>query len=274
MEEQAMRRFDLATVLVFAAWIVAAGATGCSNSDTVIQPLTSETQTDVQAGAEILAVSTPSIDATEETVVSLMAEVVPEPLGGRSGPFPPSMQDSLTCVPVFDLGNGLSGTCLAEPTGEVIFTFGGTVDAEGESLSVDGTLVVALAADQPATGTGYDIELAATMSGPPGVLAWSSTGSLVVDEAGAVVDFGLALAGTVSPAGGQEMAVSAVLDAAQLELTLVGPRGGVLRIAMDRAAMTGAMTLNGLQVAAVSIVDGCAVIDPIVPGLEDQTICP
>lgn len=269
-----MRRFDHPTVLVFAAWIVAACVTGCGNSDSVIQPLTSETQTDVQAGAEILAVSTPPIDAAEETVVSLMAEIVPEPMGGTSGPSRPWMRNSPTCAPVFDLANGLSGTCLAEPTGEVTFTFGGTVDAEGEGLSVDGTLVASLAADQPAVGAGYDIQLAATISGPRGVLTWTSMGSVLVDDAGAVVDFGLALAGTVSPAGGQEMAVSAVLDVAQLELTVVGPRGGVLRIAMDRAAMTGTVTLNGLQVAAVSIVDGCAVIDAIVPQLEDQTVCP
>ncbi len=61
---------------------------------------------------------------------------------------------------------------------------------------------------------------------------------------------------------------------AQLELTVIGPRGGVLFIALDRVAMTGTVTLNGIQVAAISVVNGCAVVDAIVPELENGTFCP
>ena len=37
--------------------------------------------------------------------------------------------------------------------------------------------------------------------------------------------------------------------------------------------MTGEVSLNGLTVATVTIVDGCITIDYVVPGVPDETVC-
>lgn len=269
-----MRRISSRAALVLAASFVAASMNGCNHSSGVIQPLTSNTQADVQVGVETMAAAAPSVEAAAETLVALIAEVQPAPVSPPSGPHDPSLRGSPTCAPVFDLGNGVSGTCEFASTGEVTFTFAGSVDAGGESVSLQGTLVAFKPAQQPATGARYDVDFAVTTSGPRGAADLSSTASVTVDDAGAVIDFALVLSGTVTSAGGQDVSVSIVVGPTQLELTVIGPRGGVLLIALDRVAMTGTVTLNGIQVAAFSVVNGCAVVDAIVPELENGTFCP
>ena len=268
------RRSTTRTVFALAVSVVTASLAGCNNSSDVIQPLTSNTQADVQAGAEAVAVAAPSIEVTARTVVSVLGQIQSAPASPSSGPSSPSLRTSPSCPPVFDLGNGISGTCAVAGTGEVTLTFSGTVDHNGENISVQGSLAANKAAQQPASGTAYEIDFAAGTSGPRGDVTWGSTAGVTVDGAGAVLDFALALTGTVAPASGQDVSVSVAIDLGRLELTVIGPRGGVLRVDLDRATLTGTVTLNGIQVAGVSIVNGCAAIDAIVPELEDRTICP
>jgi len=248
--------------IFLATWVIAfGGLIGCANDDLMNPGLNLGEQTDVESASQAVTIAGPSAAAAESMIGGLMNLVVPTRAPGDP-----------TCPPTFDLGNGITGTCSASG-GEATFTFGGTLTVDSSSVTLSGTLFITATANQPVTGTTYSIAYDTSVSGPRGSGSWSATGTVTVDDAGSVIDFGFVMTLAVTPTGGPTTMVTAVVNPNSFELTVNGPLGGVLVFQLNRTTMTGQVLLNGIPVADVTIVGGCATIGYTVPGMSDEVVC-
>lgn len=266
-----MRRFIL-RVLPLAALVAAAALTGCSRSDDAVFTPGSDSQADVQAGAELAALAGPSGDAAGDMILGMVTLLQPAPNVVLEETGAPASVPS--CPASFDLGNGISGSCSVSANNVATFLFGGTLTVDGDVVSVDGTLVAGPAEQQPASGSHYLIDYDASASGSRGQASWGASGDVTVDEGGGVIDFSLTLTYTVTPTGKAPRIATVLISPTQFEVVATGPFGGVLRIVLDRSTMSGFVSLNGLTVAQITIVDGCVSVDYLVPEVPSETICP
>ena len=167
-------------LLSLAALVIAvAGSFGCSDTDLQNAGLDLDQQTDVQSAALAASVAGPSA-ATAESMINGMISLV-QPSATRAVGDP-------TCPPTFDLGNGVTGTCMASG-GTATFMFTGTLTVDGAAVTTSGMLMVTATISQPATGATYSIEFSAMASGPRGGMTWLAGGMVTVDDAGNVVNF-------------------------------------------------------------------------------------
>jgi len=180
----------------------------------------------------------------------------------------------LDCPEEFDLPSGISGGCTPAPGGGVTFVFGGSVLTGTGEVRVEGTLILTPTLDQPGTGAEFTFDFDAVASGPQGTATWSVLGVVVLNEATEIIDFTFNLTHTVTPTGGDSIVVNSVITPNSFELVVTGPRGGVLRFTLDRRTLSGEISLNGIPVADVEFVEGCAMVDYYNPMIEDETICP
>ena len=240
--------------------IISGGLIGCAQDNLVNPGLDIGQQTDVQSATQAVTIAAPSAAAAESMIVGLMSLVSPTRAPGDP-----------MCPAIVDLGNGITGSC-STAAGEATFTFGGTLMVDGASAVLNGTLAVNLAASQPATGTAYSIVFDATVSGPRGDASWSTIGTVTVD-AGNVIDIDFVMTMMATSASGFSSTVTAIVDMNRFELVVNGPLGGVLRFQLDRNTMTGQVLLNGIPVADVTIVGGCATIQYTLPGVPDRVVC-
>ena len=174
-----MRHSGFPLLSLAALVITCAGWISCSNSDLQNAALDIDQQTDVQSAAQAAAVAGPSAASAESTIKGMISLVRPSATGAPGDP---------TCPPMFDLGNGVTGTCSATG-GVATFVFAGTLTVDGAAVTMDGTLVVTATTSQPATGASYSIAFNASASGPRGDMTWSTTGSVTLNGAGSVVNF-------------------------------------------------------------------------------------
>lgn len=253
---------------------IAAIAVGCSGSDGVTQPGAADTQADVQATAAVTAAAAPAGDAAGTMIAGMMGHLrpAPAPAPATSGGVAPAFSPP-ACEPTFDLGNGITGTCSVGEGDVVTFIFGGAVTVEGAVVSVEGTLVATPTIEQPATGSRYAIDLDATASSEVGQASWSLTGTIVVADSGEILDYEWTMTHVLNVTGGPASTATVHLDLTGLEVVVTGPRGNVARFVLDRTTMTGVITLNGFQVAVVTIADGCATVDFLNTELADVTVC-
>jgi len=77
----------------------------------------------------------------------------------------------------------------------------------------------------------------------------------------------------VTPTGGTTRIATVLISPTQFEVVVTGPFGGVLRIVLDRETMSGFVSLNGLRVAQITIVDGCVTVEYTVPDVPTETRC-
>jgi hypothetical protein len=251
--------------LVLIGLLVLAGLWGCDNSDD-FNFSDADIQAEVEAAAEIAAMSGPTAEAASELILAMMGQV-----NGVVAPF--STGTLPTHTTEFDLGNGITGICVTDGNGLYTLDFGGSIEVEGAVTTLEGRLVVTPSVDQPATGSRYQIDFSTTAIGPHGTASWSSVGTVTLDEIGEVVDFDFTISHTVST-GAVTVAATAVVSPTSFELVVNGPLGGTVRFALDRETMTGTISLNRREVATVAIIDGCAVVNFLNDAIQDGTLCP
>jgi hypothetical protein len=267
-----MRRFGPFLILALCSLAVG-GLTGCEGTDELTQPDPDQILTDVSAGASAVALAGPSSDASVDLIAALMAEL--------EDPVAPATQDKAAatlvhpnCPLEFELDAGISGTCSVSLAGVVTWIFGGTLQAEIGLVSVDGTLIATPTQDQPQAGLRYTIDYDATASSEVGSATWSAVGTVTLDAEHQVVDFTYHLTHTVTPVGGPSAVVEVLVTPTRYELIVIGPMGGVVRFLFDRESMNGVVSVNGFEVAEVTIVEGCAHIDFINENLDPTVVCP
>lgn len=214
----------------------------------------------------------PGPDAEAEVTMGAQTGALAGPFGDTAGTMIAGMI-GLACPETFALPSGISGTCSMDGTGVKTWLFGGAILVDGDSVEVDGSMTATPSADQPEIGSAYDIDYNASAFGNRGSATWAASGTVLLDDAGQVLDYDLEMTHTITPAGGQTAVVRITVNPAMLDMALTGPLGGTLGFEMDRETMTGTLNLNGIQVATVSIEDGCATIVSSIPSIPDQTIC-
>jgi hypothetical protein len=261
-------RFASIAVAVLATLAVTTGCTG----DDLMRPSDAETQADVNAAALAVSMAGPSATASADLVAAMIGRMgsgatVPKLTAGSPMVIP------TFCPATFDLPAGVSGTCSATGEGAGTFTFSGTLVVDGVTVALQGTMVVSASADQPPSGTRYDVSFNASATSVRGAATWTATGDVTTGAAGEVVDYDLAMTHTVTPSGGSSVAVVIVLSPTRFEETITGPLGNTVRFALDRETMTGTVRINGIEVATVAIHEGCAEVDFVNPALTDFTIC-
>ena len=246
----------------------ALGLVGCDSSPDVTAA--GLDQQELESAALLAAAVGPSAGSAEQMMLGMASYMAPPtaPLAVGASVSLPSHTDT------FDLGNGVVGTMEFAATGVYTFTFGGTLVIDGATTTVQGTLVLTPAAAQPQSGSSHLIDFDAVATGPRGSATWNATGTLTRDAEGAVVDYDATMTHTVTPAGGPTSAVLVTLSPASLEVLVTGPRGNTLRFTFDRVTMSGAVQVNSLVVAQVTVSDGCAHVDYVEESRQDVDVCP
>ncbi len=247
MKHQNQKRF----VPVFAMAIALAMLAGCNGAEELVQP-GPDAEAEVTMGAQTGALAGPSGDSAGIMIAGMVG---------------------LACPESFELPSGISGTCSMDETGVKTWLFGGAILVDGDSVEVDGAMTATPSAEQPEIGSAYDIESNASAFGNRGSATWVASGTVLLDAAGQVLDYDLEMTHTVTPAGGQTAVVRITVMPTMMDMHLTGPLGGTLGFELDRETMTGTLNLNGIQVATVSIENGCATIVSSIPAIPDQTIC-
>lgn len=267
MKHQNQKRF----VPVFAMAIALAMLAGCSDAEDLVQP-GPNAEAEVTMGAQAGALAGPSGDTAGDMIAGMMDLVQPGPLRMTAGNPAPVLLDP-TCPETFELPSGISGTCSMAESGVMTWLFGGAILVDGDSVEVEGTMTATPSAAQPEIGASYDIDYNASAFGTRGSATWAATGTVLLNDAGEVIDYDLDMTHTITPAGGETAVVRMVVDPTTMDISLTGPMGGLLGLELNRETMSGSLTLNGIQVATVSIDNGCATIVSSVPAIPDQTIC-
>lgn len=245
----------------------AIGLSGCDSSSDVTAPAFDEQE--LESAALLAAMVAPSAGSAEQMMLDMASHMAPAaaPLSAGDSVSLPSHTET------FDLGNGISGTMEFAATGVYTFAFAGALEVDGATIAVQGTLVLAPAADQPASGASHLIDFDAVASGPRGSATWSATGTLTRDAAGALVDYDATMTHTVTPTGGPTSVVLVGLSPTSFEVVVSGPRGNTLRFTFDRGTMSGMVSLNGRAVAQVTVSDGCAHVDYVDESRQDVDVC-
>jgi hypothetical protein len=242
---------------------------GCSDPDPIDpQPSNAEIQTDVSAGAGPITLAGPGSVAAADFVSQMMGLLYEAP------PVPGARLAEAACDPDFDLGNGLTGTCEVSPEGVVSFSFSGTVDVDGVSTTISGSLVAGPTDPQPETGSEYNIEYIAEVSSSLGSVSFSMLGWVLLDEEQQVVDFLYNMTQSVTAAGFGTFSVEVLLSLTRFEISLAGPLGNVLFIELNRDTLTGTVEINGYLVAVLMIDGPCTTIDFECPCLGSVIVCP
>jgi len=267
MKHQNQKRF----VPVFAMAIALVIMAGCSDAEDLVQP-GPNAEAEVTMGAKAGTLAGPSGDTAGDMIAGMMDLIQPAPLRMTAGEVSAVLLDP-TCPETFELPSGISGTCSMNEAGVMTWLFGGAILVDGDSVEVDGTMTATPSAEQPEIGASYDIDYNASALGTRGSATWVATGTVLLDDAGEVIDYDLDMTHTITPAGGETAVVRIVVDPTTMDLSLTGPLGGVLGLELNRETMSGSLTLNGIQVATISIEGGCANIVSSVPAIPDQTIC-
>ena len=247
---------------------------GCS-SDDGSNPATEQTvQSDVQSGSLAAALAAPSAEASEELILALLATLGAPAAPQTAGPgVSPAVSPPACPEPSFDLGNGITGTCSVSDQDVVTFTFSGTMMADGASVAVEGSLVATPLDNGSGSGTGFSVEFEATANGPQGTATWTVSGTVFISEGGVATDYDLTMTQIVAPTAGPGMALTITVTPESFGVLLAG-ESGLLELELDRSSMTGVVRLNGIEVAVVSIVGGCATVDFVNPEITDETFCP
>ncbi|MBD3869316.1 MAG: hypothetical protein IFK94_14440 [Acidobacteria bacterium] len=267
MRYQNQKRF----VPIFAMVIALAMLAGCNGADELVQP-GPNAEAEVTMGALTGALAGPSGDTSGDMIAGMMDLIQPSPLPMTAGNVEPVLLDP-TCPETFELPSGISGTCSMAETGVMTWLFGGAILVDGDSVEVEGSMTSTPSAEQPEIGASYDIDYTASAFGARGSATWVATGTVLLDDAGDVIDYDLDMTHTITPVGGQTAVVRMMVDPTMLDMRLTGPMGGALGLELDRETMTGSLSLNGIQVATVSIEGGCAIIVSSIPAIPDQTVC-
>ena len=260
-------RKRIAPVFIVALVLLA----GCNGAEDLVQP-GPDAEAEVTMGARTGALAGPSGDTAGDLIAGMMDLIQPSPLPMTTGGVSAVLLDP-TCPETFELPSGISGTCSMDEAGVMSWLFGGVILVDGDSVEVDGSMTATPSPEQPETGGSYDIEFDATAFGSRGSATWAATGTVLLDDGGEVVDYDLDMTHTITPAGGDTAVVRMNVDPTMLDMRLTGPMGGLLELAMNRETMSGTLSLNGVQVATVSIDNGCATIVSSIPAIPDQTIC-
>lgn len=254
---------------MMAALVAMLAIPGCDSADDINpQPSNAEIQTDVAAGAGPVTLVGPGSIAAADFVSQMMGLLYEAP------PVPGARLAEATCDPDFDLGNGLSGTCSVSPEGVVSFSFEGIVEVDGVSTTISGSLVAGPTDPQPETGSEYSIEYNAMVSSDLGSVTFSMLGWVLLDEEQQVVDFLYNMTQSVTAAGFGTFSVEVLLTPDSFEITLAGPLGNVLHIALNQDTLTGTVEINGNVVATIRISGGCTTINFECPCLGTAIICP
>ncbi len=256
--------------------LAAAGAvilfSGCGGANDLVQGGTIS-ENEMVLGAQTGGMAGPSGDTAGEMITG-MAGLIQPGVAPMVGGNVSAAISAPTCDPTFDLGNGITGTCSVDAQGVFTYSFSGVVDVDGDSVAVDGTMTATPSASQPTTGSSYDITYDATASGSRGTATWSATGTVLLDDLGVVTDYTLNMTHTITPAGGSTVVVTMTVTPGVLNMTFTGPMGGTMTLSLDRDTMSGSLSMNGIQVATLTIANGCVNINSTVPGVPDQQVCP
>lgn len=256
-----MNHHDLKRIAaVFTLAIVIVLPAGCDSAEELALP-GPDVEAEVTQAARTGALAGPSGDVTGDMIA------------GMIGLIEPAVPAAPVCPESFELPGGISGTCTRDDAGVMTWLFAGIISVDGDDVSVEGSMNVAPSVEQPATGSGFSIEYIASAFGMRGSATWTASGTVLVGDAGDVVDYDLTMAHTVTPAGGETVVVRITVDPSMLDMSLTGPLGGAVGITLDHETMTGTLSLNGIQVATITITDGCATIVSGIPAIPDQTIC-
>ncbi len=211
-------------------------------------------------GAEELTLPGPDVEAEVTEAARTGA------LAGPSGDIAADMvagMIGLTCPETFELLSGISGNCSMDEAGVKTFLFGGDVQVDGDAVTVEGSM----------TSVFNNIDLFATVFGMRGSATWAATGTVLPGDAGKVMDYDLIMTHTITPVGGETVVVRSTADPSMLDMSLTGPLGGNVEITLDRETMTGIVSFSGIEVAIITIADGCATIVSGIPAIPDQTVC-
>ena len=258
-------------VAVFAMAAALLLLAGCNGAEELVQP-GPNAEAEVTMGAQAGALAGPSGDTAGDMIAGMMGLIQPAPLRSTVGAVSAVLLDP-SCPATFELASGISGTCSMSETGTMTWLFGGAILVDGDSVEVDGSMTATPSAEQPEIGASYDVDYNASAFGTRGSATWTATGTVLLDDAGDVVDYDLEMTHTITPAGGQTTVVRMTVNPTTLDIRLTGPLGGILGLQLDRETMTGSLSLNGIQVATVSIENGCATIVSSIPAIPDQTVC-
>ncbi len=231
--------FILAMVLVLPA--------GCDSAEELALPAP-DVEAEVTQAACTGALAGPSGDVTGDMIAGMIGLIE---------------TTSQACPESFELANGLSGSCSMDEAGAMIWLFGGVIQVDGDTVTVEGSM----------TSVSNAIDLFATAFGMRGSATWTATGTVLPSDPGDALDYDLTMAHTVTPAGGETAVVRITVDPSMLDMSLTGPLGGAVKITLHRETMTGTLSLNGIQVATITIADGCATIVSGIPAIPDQTVC-
>jgi len=259
-----MHRYRSTHLLI--ALLALVGVWGCDGSQNLTDPGYNEQE--VAQGAQVVALVGPTAVTADQMMVDMFAQVATTmaPLTtGESVSLPGS-------VTSFDLGNGITGTRVLDATGVYTFTFAGTVDIDGAMITVQGTLVLTPAPNQPQSGVAFLIDYDAVATGSQGTATWSATGSVEVD-AGEVTDYDATMTHSVTATGGASAVATVLVSPTRFELIVTGPFGNTLHFVFDRSSMSGTLGINGREVALITVSAGCTHVDYTDPARQDIDVC-
>lgn len=264
-----MRRLNW-LLLAAAAVCAMIAVTGCSSTDEITLPTDDILQDDVQAATEAAAEAGPAAFATGDMIFEMMDLVGGGALPATGDGLAPAVEG---CFGEFETPSGISGTC-SETNGVWTFTFSGVVMVEQDEVSVSGSMTATEAQYDQETGeVTYAIDYSVTATGVHGTATWNAVGTVTVRPEEGVVDYDLTMTHTVTPNGGETVTVTTEVTPSSFHLTVVGPRGGVIRFDMDLETGEGMASWNGIDVAHVVFDGGCVSIDYVNDAIEDQLIC-
>lgn len=264
-----MRRLNW-LLLAAAAVCAMIAVTGCSSTDEITLPTDEILQDDVQAATEAAAEAGPAAFATGDMIFEMMNLAGGAALPATAGGLTPAVEG---CFGEFSTESGISGTC-SETNGVWTFTFSGTVFVERDEVTVSGTMTATEAQFDEETGNvTYAIDYSVTATGPNGSASWAAVGTVTVHPEEGVVDYDLTMTHTVTTNGGETVTVTTVVTPTSFDVTVVGPRGGVIRFVMNIETGEGMASWNGIDVAQVVFDGGCVSIDYLNEAIEDQLIC-
>jgi hypothetical protein len=193
---------------------------------------------------------------------------------------------TLACDASFDLGNGVTGECtLTDRTDDAddlidtaTLSFHGTMEVDGLPTSINsstdgGSLVVTLPVDQPTSGTRCAVTFAALASNTRWTANWSFNHTADVEDIALLADLSPTLSLIITPAGGSSAAATTTLSPALRTVSYQTRSGLNVSYVVDAATWLGYVTVNGPNVATVTIENGCATFNYDSPSLVDETIC-